>query len=581
MEKIVRLNMTKREIIEQAMPRTYRNFAGRALTSKIISTEVPASCHPLGQKNKFVIATGMFAGTAFPCSGRISVGGKSPLTGGIKESNAGGTAGWKLSRLGIKAIIIEGLPPKDEDLFLLKLNGDKNELIKAGELRRFGTYKLAKELRNRYGENIGIIAIGPAGEMMLSAAGVAVTDLEGNPCDYAGRGGMGAVLGSKKIKAIIIDDKNSEKEFMFHDRKEFIRISKSVAEKLIGEKKILRKYGTSVEINESNALGYLPTKNFRKGQFDGIDKISGETMHAIIQQRGGMHSAPCMPGCPIGCKQTYLDNKGKYLTSGLEYETIALLGSNCCIDDLDAIAKMARLCDDYGLDTMEMGVAIGVAMEAGLLSFGDADGAISLLEKIHDGTPLGRIIGNGAEVTGKVFGIQRVPAVKGQSLAAYDPRGNKGMGVTYMSSPMGADHTAGCVIPGRTGFDTTKQYNLLEPYGQEELSLDLQIMAAAIDSMGICFFIGLNPDMLHTLADLHRARYGLNTTFDDIVKLGKKVLEMEHRFNLAAGIVPLHHLPDFFEEEPLIPHQTVFNVPFKEIFKAMRKKINISNFSSK
>lgn len=416
---------------------------------------------------------------------------------------------------------------------------------------------------------------------MLSAAGVAVTDLEGNPCDYAGRGGMGAVLGSKKIKAMLIDDRGAKELIDFYNRSEFVRLSKSFTNRLLETKKDLREYGTPIEISLSNQLGYLPTRNYRTGRFEGATKISGEALHDLIRSRGGKDGKPCMPGCPIRCKQTYLDNKGEYLTSGLEYETIALLGSNCGIDDLDAIAKMDRLCDDYGLDTMEMGAAIGVAMEAGLLSFGDADGAISLLKEIHDGTPLGRIIGNGAEVTGKVFGIQRVPAVKGQSLAAYDPRGNKGMGVTYMSSPMGADHTAGCVIPGRTGFDTTKQYNLLEPYGQEELSLDLQIMAAAIDSMGVCFFIGLNSDMLHTLADLHRARYGLNTTFDDIVKLGKKVLNMEHRFNLAAGIAPLHHLPDFFEEEPLIPHQTVFNVPFKEIHKAMRKKLNISNFNSK
>ena len=436
-EKIIRVNMSEQEILEQSIPRSYRNLWGRALTAKILTSEVPASCHPLGIKNKCIIATGPFAGSAFPCSGRVSIGAKSPLTGGIKESNVGGVAGWKLSRLGVKGIIIEGGPRKPGDLFLLKLDKKGNQLLPASEFRKYGTYKLTKELRERHGKDIGIMAIGPAGELLLSGAGVAVTDLGGNPCDYAGRGGMGAVLGSKGIKAIIIDDRGLEKENGFHDRDRFSDISKAFGAKLLETKRLLQEYGTAIEVKISNELGYLPTRNYRTGQFEGVDKISGETMHALIQERGGVHSKPCMPGCPIRCSNVYVDDNGEYLTSSFEYETIVLLGSNCGVDDLDAIARMDYLCDDYGLDTMEMGTAIGVAMEAGLIAFGDAEGAISLLKQIPKGTPLGRIIGSGAEVTGKVFGISRIPTVMGQGLAAYDPRSNKGIGVTYMSSPMG------------------------------------------------------------------------------------------------------------------------------------------------
>jgi aldehyde:ferredoxin oxidoreductase len=257
----------------------------------------------------------------------------------------------------------------------------------------------------------------------------------------------------------------------------------------------------------------------------------------------------------------------------LEYETVALLGSNCGIDDLDAIARMDRLCDELGLDTMEMGAAIGVAMEAGQLSFGDAQGAFALLEEIPKNTLMGRIIGNGAEITGKVFGVKRVPTVKGQGMAAYDPRANKGIGVTYTSSPMGADHTAGCVMPGRTGFNSSKTYDVLRPDGQPELSLDLQIMMAIIDGMGICFFVGLDTDTLYVLAELLNARYGRNVTFEDLVELGKETLSIEHRFNQATGSPMVERLPEFFEIEPLSPHRTVYDVKEAAIAAEIDKKL--------
>lgn len=573
MEQIIRVNLRERKITRHEVSADYKDYGGRALISKVLSTEVNPSCHPLGKRNKCVIATGLFAGTPFPCSGRLSIGAKSPLTNGIKESNVGGTAAWKLSRLGIRAIIIEGLPEGEDDLFLILLSKDKSKLIPATEFKGIGTYQLAKLLRDRFGKNASLIMIGPTGEMMLSAAGVAVTDLKGNPCDYAGRGGMGAVLGSKKIKAIVIDDSGSMASTDFYNRHKFNQLSKIFAKKLSETKKELRKYGTPIEISISNELGYLPTKNYQTGRFEGAVKISGETLHDLIRNRGGRGGEPCMPGCPIRCKQTYLDHEGAYLTSGLEYETIVMLGSNCGIDDLDVIAKMDRICDDLGLDTMEMGATIGVAMEAGILSFGDAKGALLLLEQIPKGSPLSRIIANGAEITGKIFAVRRTPTVKGQSLGGYDPRANKGIGVTYASSPMGADHTAGCVIPGRKGFDPKVEYDLLKPDGQERLSLDLQTMVAIIDGFGLCFFIGLDIQTLQILVNLHRAKFGSDITFDDLVKYGKKTLYREHIFNRAAGIQPVQHLPEFFETEQLPLHGTVFDVKSERISKMLNKEI--------
>lgn len=569
------MDLHREKTTDETMSEAYHHLGGRALTAAIIRREVPPNCNPLGKNNKCVIATGPFAGTSFPCANRCSIGAKSPLTDGIKESNVGGTVAFKLSRLNIRAIVLEGQPKENDRLYILKLDKDGTHLISADEYGGYKTYELASELRQRFGKKIGLLMIGPAGELMLSAAGVAATDLRGNPCDYAGRGGMGSVIGSKRIKAIVIDDQESQSVSEYINRAKFISISRDFTRKLKKNKKDLHEFGTPIEIEMSNELGYLPTHNYRTGRFKGAEKIGGEAMRRRIDERGGPSGQSCMPGCPIACKHTYVNLKSQYVTSSLEYETVALLGANCGIDDLDAIAKMDRLCDEIGVDTMEMGATIGVVMEAGFLSFGDAQGAIALLEEIPKNTPMGRIIGNGAAIAGRVLGVKRVPTVKGQGMAAYDPRSNKGIGVTYASSPMGADHTAGCVMPGRTGFDSTKTYDPLKPDGQTEVSLDLQIMVASIDAMGVCFFVGLEVETLNILAEALNARYNRHMTLTDMVEMGKNILTNEHRFNLAAGSPMVERLPEFFEIESLPPHETLFDVEKDAIEKELDNKLKL------
>ena len=572
--RIVRANISREKVSNEALPERYQYLGGRSLTAVIMHDEVSPTCHPLGSRNKCIMATGLFAGTPFPCSGRLSIGAKSPLTGGIKESNVGGTAAWKMARLGIRAIIIEQASP--ESCYVLKIDRSGGVLISCPEYKQMGTYQLCERLAERFGKSACVAAIGPAGELKLSGAGIAVTDLGGIPCDYAGRGGLGAVWGAKGLKAIVLDDKGAESAIRYEDRSEFIKISKDFILKLRETKKMLKEFGTAVEVEISNELGYLPTRNYSSGQFEGARKISGEQMQKIIRQRGGKTSKACMPGCPIHCSNLYADAAGRPLTGSLEYETIVMLGSNCGIDDLDAVAQMDRFCDDCGLDTMEMGAAIGIAMEAKLLPFGDAKGAIKLLEEIPKNTPLGRILGNGAATTGIIFGVTRVPTVKGQGMAGYDPRSNKGIGVTYMSSAMGADHTAGCVMPGRKGFDASKNYDVLQSKGQEELSLDLQIMVAIYDALGLCFFIGLGTDELKTIAKVHNARYGSDVTFETLVDMGRTILKNEHEFNLAAGIPPVSSLPEFFELEKLAPHQTLFDVDRNVVTQHFKKELSIT-----
>jgi aldehyde:ferredoxin oxidoreductase len=378
-------------------------------------------------------------------------------------------------------------------------------------------------------------------------------------------------MGSKGLKAIIVDDSGTERPAI-KDRDAFNAASRKFTRLLLehpvtGE--TLPTYGTNALANVINEAGAYPTRNFRSGQFEGTDSISGETQRDITLERGSIAKHACHPGCVIACSSIYVDKDGNYLSKGPEYETVWSNGANCGIDDLDAIARMDRLYDDYGLDTIEMGAAIGVAMEAGLKEFGDAEGAIELINEIGKGTPLGRILGNGTKVTGQAFGVTRVPVVKGQAMPAYDPRAVKGVGVTYATSTMGADHTAGyAVAPNilKVGGDVDP----LSPIDQVNTSRDLQIATAAVDSTGLCLFVAFcvldESEAFDAVVDMLNAQYGLSLTGDDVVALGKKVLTMEREFNAAAGFTKLDdRLPLFFKEEKLAPHNVVFDVPDNEL----------------
>jgi len=320
----------------------------------------------------------------------------------------------------------------------------------------------------------------------------------------------------------------------------------------------------------SEAGGY-PTRNFKTGSFEGASKISGETQAQLENERGGEGSAThgCHRGCVIRCSGTFYDKNGNFLTKQPEYETVWAHGGNCGIDDLDAIAQLDRLDDDYGLDTIEMGATIAVAMDAGVAKFGDAKAAIKLVKEVGKGTPLGRILGSGAAVTGKVFGVERVPVVKGQALPAYDPRTVQGIGVTYATSPMGADHTAGYAVTANI-LGVGGNVDPLKPAGQVELSRNLQIATAAVDSTGMCVFIAFavldQPETFQALIDMLNAFYGLNLNADGVADLGKKVLKMEREFNKNAGFTSEHdRLPAFFLKEKLPPHNITFGVTDGEL----------------
>ena len=574
MDRIVRIDVGAPggpKAVEAALG-DYAGLGGRALTSAIVSREVNPLCHPLGAENKLVIAPGLLSGTGAAMSSRISVGCKSPLTGGIKEANAGGQPSQVLGRLGYAAIVLEG-KPKDDTLYKIFINKDGVKITADNSLKMMTNYDLIEKMKKEHGDKIACMSIGPAGEMKLSAATVACTDMELRPTRHAGRGGVGAVMGSKNIKVIVLDDTGAKPRTP-KDPEKFREANKKFVEGLrkhpvTGQG--LPAYGTNILTNILNEVGGYPTYNFKQGRFDGAAKISGETQAALETKRGGLSTHACHRGCVIQCSGVYHDKDGHYLTKQPEYETVWAHGGNCGIDDLDSIARLDFLDDNYGIDTIEMGASIGVAMEAGLARFGDAKAAIDLVNEVGKGSYLGRILGNGAAVTGKVFGVERVPVVKGQAMPAYDPRAVTGVGVTYATSPMGADHTAGYAV-AQNVLKVGGDVNALKAEGQVELSRNLQIATASIDTLGMCLFIAFaildQPETFQALLDLMNATYGLNLTGDSVVELGKKVLTSERDFNARAGFTSAQdRLPRFMMTEPLAPHNVTFQVKDEDLDK--------------
>ncbi len=548
----------------------YAGMGGRALTSALVAKEVPPLCHPLGAENKLVIAPGILSGTIAAMSGRLSIGAKSPLTGGIKESNSGGQAAQVLARLGYAAIVLEG-KPQDDALYRIFIDKDGVKITRDDSLRMLPNYDLAEKMKAEYGDKVALISIGPAGEMKMGAASIACTDVEFRPTRHAGRGGLGAVMGSKGIKVIILDD-TGMKMRQPKDPEKYKEANKKFVDGLrkhpvTGEG--LPAYGTNILTNILNEAGGYPTYNFKQGRFEEAHKISGETQAELEKARGGLATHGCHRGCVIRCSGSYHDKNGHFLTKQPEYETVWAHGGNCGICDLDDIAMLDFLDDNYGLDTIEMGVALGVAMDAGILKCGDGEGAIKLVKEVGQGTPLGRILGSGAAVTGKVFGVERVPVVKNQALPAYDPRAVQGIGVTYATSTMGADHTAGYAIATNI-LKVGGHVDPLKPEGQIELSRNLQIATAAVDATGMCLFIAFalldQPETFQALIDLINSFYGLNMNADDVVELGKKILKTERDFNSKAGFTKEQdRLPRFFKNEPVAPHNVTFTVKDEDL----------------
>jgi aldehyde:ferredoxin oxidoreductase len=576
---ILRLNMTDRTYKLEDVPEKYKNLAGRGLTSFIVGDEVNPLSHALGPNNKIVFSPGLITGTQAPTSSRVSVGAKSPLTGGIKESNAGTSWANDVGLMQIRAVVVEGQPKKKDKWWgvFIKWDGKAGkpavEFFDATDNAGVGKslYDEFPKVYKKFGEKISIAGIGSAAELKYNNSGVVFNDLSSRPTRYSGRGGMGAVMGSKMLKWIVVDSAGApgvpiaDKALFDQGRKKMIDALRTHA--LTKPQGALNTYGTAVLINILNEAGGLPTKNFSSGRFDKAADIAGESIFETNKKRLGkeLYNHSCSPGCIIQCSNTLYDKTGKEISSCVEYESTWALGADCGIGDLDAIAEMIKLCNAYGLDTIETGVTIGVAMEAGLIEFGDAKGAVHLIHEMGKGTPIGRILGSGTGMAGHVLGVTRIPAVKGQGMPAYEPRAVKGIGITYATSTMGADHTAGYTIcPEILGVMGRQDPLSLE--GKAGLSRAFQATTAFIDTSGHCLFIAFAildiASGYEGMIEECNGVLGTSWTADDILKLGGDILKKERAFNEAAGLTKAHdRIPEFMRHEPLPPHNQVFDVP--------------------
>lgn len=552
MNKILRINMKTKEIAYESPKDEYLKTGGRGLIAKIMLDEVNPTCNPLGRENKLIIANGMLTGTNASSASRISIGAKSPLTGGIKESNGGGITAMWLAQLGLKALIVEDIPEGD-NWYYIKIDKSGCTLEPADEYAGMGTFEYCEKMIEKY-PDCAVTCIGPAGERLYNSAGIATMDKEKKPNRYSGRGGLGAVMGSKKIKGIVAAEKSSitikNKEKFSEALKEYTRIVMDAPSSAN-----YRTLGTASTVRVTNDLTGLPTRNFRGEKFEHADKISGESLYEFIKQRGGEGKTThaCMPGCVIQCSNVVPDKDGNTIVSPLEYETIGLMGSNLGIGDLDVIARLNAMCNDFGIDTIEVGAAMGVAMEAGEGQFGDASSAFRMMDEIINGTVFGKVLACGAATTGKVLGVSHVPVVNGQAMPAYDPRAIKGMGATFATSPMGADHTYGPVIKTDKGW--------------AEASKGSQALMAILDSLGICMFTrAAIANEKQLLVDLVNGLTGYDLDLDWLEKVSRETIKDELKFNELAGFTKENYrMPEAFKNTKIKSTGDVFDLTDEEL----------------
>lgn len=522
-DKLIYVDMSKLTVTTKGFPQEWKLLGGRGLSARILLQECDPKCDPLGPDNYLVLAPGVLSGTATPTSGRLSVGCKSPLTGGIKEANVGGEPGQHLMKMGYRAVVVTGQPDDREKRWGLVITQDRVELVDATNYKEMWNYASCEKLLQGQSASASAISIGPAGEQMLASASVACTDKSKGrrPARHAARGGVGAVMGSKCLKWVLIDPGKAAIRKP-QDSKAFSAYIKAFSKDYLNNGRHERfKHGTSAGVPFANMMHTFPYKNRTAGQNPEFEKLDGARIHESFPVRGGgMHN--CMSGCIVKCSNVVHDENGNYLTSALEFETLALMGSSCAINNWEDVADLDRLCDELGMDTIEIGAAIAVLMDSKGLDWGDVEGVKQLLrDEVANGTELGRIVGNGAVSVGRSRQHARVPHAKGQAIPAWDPRPLKAAGVTYATSAMGADHTAGLVVDMEIGGDDAVH-----------ASQQAQIKNAVCDSSGLCQFLSPTLDEIRQFYGLF---YGEDISREQIADLGWQCMEDEWQFNAGAG----------------------------------------------
>lgn len=533
---------------------------GRYLIARTLLEQNIAGVDPLSPDNPLIFSAGPFAGTNFSNANRTSIGCKSPLTGGVKEANAGGTLGVALGQLHLSGFTLHGA--SDEWVIIHLRKDGSTSFDSAAGFMGMGNFQTAALLHEKYGKKVSLALCGPVGEYQGLLAGIAVSDTDRRPSRLAARGGVGAVMGSKKVKAIVAD---LHRMPQLHERRKVIGAVRSYADKLGKDPMIdsYKRFGTAMMSDYTNHVGGLPVRNFSSGRLVDTNaepmKMGGDFIREQNIARGGEQDHACMPGCLIRCSNVYADADGNEIVSPVEYETLGLLGTNCGIKEPDELARLNAVANDLGIDTIEAGAMVGVLMEAGLGEFGDAGFITDVLEQVRAGTEQGRLWAQGTAAVGDHYRVKRVPVIKRQAISAYDPRVIEATGITMMVTAQGADHTAGNVPKMETA-----DKSLQEIAGA---SHDAQVLTAATDSLGFCVFgRTVTNTQLELITDAINAAVGAELEPSFFRHLGRETLRLEREFNRAAGFTEADdELPAFFYNEPLEPSHRVARFHAREV----------------
>ena len=564
MRKYLHINLGDRSVDAEELHGEAIVRSGRYHIAKTLLASGAATVEPLSPDNPLIFSAGPFAGTNFSNANRTSVGCKSPLTGGIKESNAGGTFSLAMGQLQLAGLTLYGA---SADWVIIHIAKDGEISFDTAEsCLGKGNVEAAALLHEKYGKKVSLAQCGPVGEYQGLLAGIAFSDPDRRPSRLAARGGVGAVMGSKKVKAIVVD---LHKMPPLHDRKKVMQAVREYGARLREQEAVrnLNRLGTAYVADFTNHVGGLPVRNFSAGrQVDtNIEpmKLGGDYLRQQNIERGGKAAHACMPGCIIECSNVYADVDGNEVVSPLEYETIGLLGSNCGLSDADELARLNAIANDLGIDSIETGATLAVLMEAGLAEFGDASFMTDALEEIREGTANGQLWAQGTARVGEYYQVTRVPVIKKQAISAYDPRVIEVTGITMMLTAQGADHTAGNV-PMMECAD--KQVGELVA-----ASLQSQVSSAAADSLGLCIFgrsvTDTNTELvIQAINDAHEI--DIEPSF--FWELGRETLKLENEFNKAAGFLTEDdELPQFFHDEPLAPSGKMARFHCQEIHRCV------------
>ena len=566
MRTYLHINLDDRSVESQEMDGADVIRVGRHFIAKTLLSAGAAKVDPLSPENPLIFSAGPFAGTNFSNANRLSVGCKSPLTGGIKESNSGGTFAFALGQLEIAGFTLHGAA---SDWVVIRITRDGNISYDSAEpYMGKGNNEAAALLIEKYGKKVSFALCGPVGEYLGLMAGIAISDVEGRPSRLAARGGVGAVLGSKKVKAIVVD---MDKMPTFKDRRKVMEAVREYTARLRKEPAIdtFKRLGTAMMGDITNQLGALPVRNFTAGRLVEASveplKLGGDYIRELNMSRGGEPSHACMPGCMIQCSNIYVDANGKEMVSPLEYETLGLMGSNCGLEHPDDVARVNAVANDLGIDTIEAGATIGMLMDVGLGKFGDVDFMLGVLDDIRQGNERGRVFASGTARAGAHYKAARIPTVKKQGISAYDPRVIEVTGISMMVSAQGADHTTGNLPLFACDGKSTAEL--------VAASLGVQAQWAAADSLGLCIF-GRSVTNVSTELMVGAFNGAHGTTLDEtfIQKLGMDTIKMEWEFNRQAGFTEQDdELPEFFYQEALAPSNKKARHHAAEVNRSLRE----------